>query len=253
MVHPRPKLPRLMTLCALALLAATPPESRAQSPQPPARPAKPTAAPATARPAPVVSAPQKPNAQRPTAPQTPVAGQPGRPGAAALPAPPVPPAEIPQVPPPQTETTPEQQAKGSSTGHPLPRYAALRSDEVNFRVGPGMRYPIEWTYKRKNLPVMIEREFEVWRLVRDPEGTRGWVHVATLTTKRSFMVSGAERTLRRSASEDANPVARLQPGVIGTIRTCKLNAEWCQLQVGDHRGWLKRSEFWGTLPNEAVN
>jgi SH3-like domain-containing protein len=100
---------------------------------------------------------------------------------------------------------------------------------------------------------LIERELDVWRLVRDPEGTRGWVHVATLTTRRSFMVMGAERTLRRSNAEDARPVARLQAGVIGQIRSCKADAAWCQVQVGEHRGWLKRDEFWGTLPNEAVN
>ena len=67
------------------------------------------------------------------------------------------------------------------------------------------------------------------------------------------MVTGSERTLRRNASDDASAVARLQAGVIGQIRTCKANADWCQVQVGECRGWLKRSEFWGTLPGEAVN
>ncbi len=69
---------------------------------------------------------------------------------------------------------------------------ALRADEVNMRTGPGTRYPIEWVYKRRELPMEIEREFEVWRLVRDQEGVKGWVHQATLTGRRTVVVTGAE-------------------------------------------------------------
>lgn len=50
--------------------------------------------------------------------------------------------------------------KGSVTGMPLPRWASLKSDEVNLRKGPGTRYPIEWVYRRHDLPVQIEREYK---------------------------------------------------------------------------------------------
>lgn len=143
--------------------------------------------------------------------------------------------------------------KGSVTQLPIPRFAALKTDEVNMRTGPGQRYPVEWQYKRRDLPVQIEREFDVWRLVRDPEGVKGWVHQATLTGRRSFIVTGENRAIRRSASEDAAIVAWLKPGVVGILRKCEASASWCQVQIGEHRGWLKRSEFWGSLPNEAVN
>ena len=106
------------------------------------------------------------------------------PAAAPAPQPPAPP---PPEPPKPTEA---ETAKGSNTGLPLPRFAALRSDEVNLRAGPGTRYPIEWIYKRRELPVQIQREFEVWRLVQDPDGIKGWVHQATLTGRRSFIVTG---------------------------------------------------------------
>ena len=148
---------------------------------------------------------------------------------------------------------PAEPMKGTATGMLLPRFAALRSDEVNLRTGPGVRYPIDWVYKRRDLPVQIEREFEVWRLVRDQDGVKGWVHQATLTGRRSFVVTGTERALRRQANTDAAAVARLQPGVVGHIRACEGAAEWCQVQVGDYKGWLKRDEFWGILPNEAIN
>ena len=74
------------------------------------------------------------------------------------------------------------------TGMPLPRFAALKTDEVNLRSGPGTRYPIQWVYKRRDLPVQIEREFEQWRLISDQDGERGWVNQATLTGLGSVSV-----------------------------------------------------------------
>jgi SH3-like domain-containing protein len=164
--------------------------------------------------------------------------------AAPAPAPTPAPVEPPQV------AAPEH--RGSATNLPLPRFAALRSDEVNLRAGPGTRYPIEWVYKRRELPVEIQREFEVWRLVQDPDGIKGWVHQATLTGRRSFIVTGGDVTLRREAQDNAAPVAILKLGVVGHIRTCQTNSNWCQVQTGDYRGFLKRSQFWGTSPGELV-
>ena len=60
-----------------------------------------------------------------------------------------------------------QQRKGS--GLPIPRFASLRSDEVNLRAGPGTRYPIQWVYKRRDLPVEIERDFEATRHLVEAE------------------------------------------------------------------------------------
>ena len=154
-------------------------------------------------------------------------------------------------PPRSSRRKPQTDNKGSATNLPLPRFAALRSDEVNLRAGPGTRYPIEWVYKRRELPVEIQREFEVWRLVQDPDGIKGWVHQATLTGRRSFIVTGADATLRRDAQDTAAAVAILKPGVVGHIRACQANSDWCQVQVGDYRGFLKRSQFWGTLPGEV--
>ena len=132
---------------------------------------------------------------------------------------------------------PTEEEKPAGTGLPRPRFASLRSDDVpNLRAGPGFRYPIEWVYKRRNLPMEIEREFEVWRLAQDPDGIRGWVHQATLTGLRTFMVQGADATLRAAPKDDAAPVAILKAGVTGRIRSCEAGSAWCHLQVGDYRG-----------------
>jgi len=169
---------------------------------------------------------------------------------------PAPPVITPAPPPEVTKpdaAEPASPKQGSVTGLALPRFAALKSDDVNLRVGPGTRYPIGWVYKRRDLPVEIEREYEVWRLVSDLDGNRGWVHQATLSGRRTFIVRETARTLRRSPEPGAAPVAVLKPGVIGRIVNCAANAAWCELQVGEYRGYLRREEFWGAFPGEPVN
>ena len=91
-------------------------------------------------------------------------------------------------------------AKGQpAASDKLPRFASLRSGDVNLRVGPGESYPIEWVYKRKDMPVQIIEEFENWRRIQDWQGSKGWVLDRMLTSKREVIVNGAVRPLYRSA------------------------------------------------------
>ncbi len=184
----------------------------------------------------------------------------------AVPPPPAPvPVPVPAPPPPPAKP-PVPANIGSNTGLPLPRFAALRADEVNMRSGPGTRYPILWLYKRRDLPVRIEREFDVWRLVEDFEGVKGWVHQATLVGTRSFVVTasgsteagaqaddhGAGALLRDDPRDDAGIVAILRPGVIGRLRACPAGSGWCRVSTHSYSGWLQRSAIFGLLPNEAI-
>ena len=166
-----------------------------------------------------------------------------------LPVPPIPEPEAA----PETPTAPTaEEKKAPKTKGPIPRFASLRFDDVNMRHGPGPRYPIDWVYKRRDLPVEIEREFDIWRLVRDSEGTRGWVSEGTLSGRRTFIITGAEANLRKDATDTAGVVAILKPGVIGRIRSCEAGSDWCRVQSSEYRGYLKRSQFWGTLPSEVI-
>jgi SH3-like domain-containing protein len=58
--------------------------------------------------------------------------------------------------------------------------------------------------------------------------------------------------LRRDPQDSSATVAILKVGVIGRLRSCPAGSNWCQVQVGDYRGYLQRSQIWGTLPDEAV-
>lgn len=156
--------------------------------------------------------------------------------------------------------------KGRMTGLPLPRFASLRASEVNMRAGPGDRYPILWLYRRRDLPVKIEREFDVWRLVEDADGVRGWMHQATLTGARSFLVTatgvvsigdgeadrGHGTVLRDDPRPEAGVVAVLRPGVVGRLRDCPAASDWCRVTTNGYGGWLRRSAIFGLLPGEAI-
>lgn len=203
-----------------------------------------------AKPPPVVKPQGTTHAQKPHAPPHKPADKPHEPSPPAVAAPVVPAPVV--VAPPTNAAKPADGDKPDDTSKKVPRFAALRSDEVNLRAGPGTRYPIDWLYKRRDLPVEIEREFEGWRLIRDMDGIRGWVHQATLTGRRNFLIKVSEATMRADPKEQAGAVAILKSGVIGRIRACEASAEWCQVQVAGHRGYLKRDQIWGLLPNEAV-
>lgn len=137
-----------------------------------------------------------------------------------------------------------------TTGLPLPRFVTLRSNQVNVRSGPAPRYPIEWVFVRKDMPVEITQEFDTWRRIRDWEGSEGWVHQSMLSGKRSLVVTGETRTLRAEPHPDASPVARAQPGVMGWLLKC--NGPWCQVDLKGYKGWIQRTEFWGAYPDETV-
>lgn len=182
----------------------------------------------------------------------------------------------------------KEPTKGTVTGLPLPRYAALRADEVNIRVGPGERFPILWVYHRRGLPVRIEREFDTWRLVEDESGQKGWVQQAILVNNRDFLVPGDKTAISsedgkdvtfghtksrvvgyvlnqskaramhgvifmyENAQDTAPIVAVLQPGTVGSIKACAAESPWCKVSVHQYTGWVARKDIWGVDNGESV-
>lgn len=145
----------------------------------------------------------------------------------------------------------------AATGLPLPRYVSLHASEVNVRTGPGVRYPVDWVFHRRGLPVEILAEFDTWRKIRDAEGTEGWVHQSLLSGKRMLIVTGSAaekmRILRRKPSVDARAVAEAEENVIGKLLACPKKSDWCQVRLKGFDGWMKRGTFWGVYPDEVIN
>lgn len=137
------------------------------------------------------------------------------------------------------------------TGLPLPRFAVVRAEETNVRTGPGSRYPIDWVFKRKGMPVEIVGEYENWRKIRDWQGAGGWVHQSLLSGKRYVIVTTARAPLRKTPSANAAEVARMEVEVVAQVKSC--SGDWCRVQASGHIGWIERRHVWGVYKGEVVN
>ena len=135
----------------------------------------------------------------------------------------------------------------------LPRFASLRSDEVNMRTGPGERFPISWVYRRMGLPVEILDEFDVWRKVRDSEGTQGWIHKKMLSGKRTALTpKEKEISLYWKHTKSSPTVAILKGALIVEIESCPAGDELCKVQIQGIRGYIDRAYLWGLYAGEVI-
>ena len=134
----------------------------------------------------------------------------------------------------------------------VPRFASLRVGEVNLRSGPGTKYPIQFVYHHKGLPVEILSEYDIWLKVRDWQGSEGWVHERMITPARTIIIKTDTRTIYRDPARDSPALAKLEPGVVARLLECR-NA-WCRIETEKQniKGWLLRTEVWGVYPDEVV-
>lgn len=144
----------------------------------------------------------------------------------------------------------------------VPRFASLKSDEVNVRKGPGKEYAITWVFRRAGLPVEIIRESGNWRQIRDFQGSVGWVFHALLSGRRTMVVlpwdmelqSGSQSAKKipifASASKKSDVVVQVEPGVIGSVWKC--DRTWCNVSVMNYRGWIEQKTLWGVYAPEVI-
>lgn len=126
----------------------------------------------------------------------------------------------------------------------VPYWASLSAPEVNLRVGPGERYPVRWVYRREGLPVKVLRLQQGWRLIEEPDGTRGWVFNQLLSRQRHAIVIGEGLAALRELPDPGSALRwNLEPGVIGRLGDCEAN--WCELDIDGRRGWVARNRIWG--------
>ncbi|MDG2004419.1 MAG: SH3 domain-containing protein [Novosphingobium sp.] len=126
----------------------------------------------------------------------------------------------------------------------VPYWASVRAEVVNMRVGPSTSYRIEWVYKRVFLPVKIIRREEGWRLVEDPDGTKGWMLGRMLSRARSAIVIGeGQADMRKEANVKSALLWRLEPGVVIRLHDCK--SGWCNVELKNYKGFVRRDRLWG--------
>jgi SH3-like domain-containing protein len=143
---------------------------------------------------------------------------------------------------------------GSVSGLPIPRFVSLKSDRINVRSGPNKDHEVRWVYTRAGMPVEITAEFENWRRIRDWEGAEGWVYHSLLSGKRTAVVVPKIKDklvpLYEHPDIEAAEAARLQAGVVGSLKSC--DGTWCQFAGKNFDGWIRQERLWGAYPNEKV-
>ena len=80
-------------------------------------------------------------------------------------------------------------AATNPSGLPLPRFVTVKAKAATVRVGPGYQYDVAWQYQVGGVPVEIIQEFDVWRKIRDVDGSIGWVHQSMLSGTRAGYVT----------------------------------------------------------------
>ena len=132
----------------------------------------------------------------------------------------------------------------------LPRFVSLKQNEVYLRTGPNKKYPIDWVYLNRTMPVEIIAKFHLWRQIRDWENTVGWVHKRLLSNKRRIIVRTGTQPLKKSPNFSSSVIAQVEAKVIGELEKC--GKDWCRIKFGQYRGWMQQSQFWGRYPNEKI-
>jgi SH3-like domain-containing protein len=131
------------------------------------------------------------------------------------------------------------------SGLPVPRYVALKFNEVNARTGPGDDYRLLWVYRAKGLPLQVVEETREWRRVCDPNGKLAWVKGTGVDGRRmALSLLGEPVPLRDKPAASAKVDAYLAPRALAELDRCKDG--WCRLEVRGRGGWAPASAFWGT-------
>jgi SH3-like domain-containing protein len=135
-------------------------------------------------------------------------------------------------------------APAAAQDEEVPYWASIRSGEVNLRVGPAESYRIAWVYHRPQLPMKVVRRNEGWRLVEEPDGTRGWMLARFLSRERTAIVRGeGTADMRETGEAGARLLWRVEPGVVGKLGDC--DSGWCRFDLAGRIGFVPQARLWG--------
>lgn len=139
-------------------------------------------------------------------------------------------------------------------GTEIPRMVSIRSNRVNARSGPGARYPIEWVYLQKNNPVEVIAEFELWRQIKDWQGSQSWVHKSMLSSRRMVkVITPGENNIYAKPDYDSKVIAKVEDEVVGEVKKCPADSKFCLIKFGTVEGWVSRNNFFGIYLEEEIN
>lgn len=154
-------------------------------------------------------------------------------------------------------------AAENPSGLPIPRWVSTRSNPINVRLGPGTKYGIGWVYLKSGMPVEIIQEFDIWRKIRDVDGSEGWLQQNLLQGKRAAIVKPADGqnvALHSSADDKSGIRAWLAPKFRVDLKEC--DGTWCKATATirpksggsqSYEGYIRQDTLWGVYPGESFD
>jgi SH3-like domain-containing protein len=131
---------------------------------------------------------------------------------------------------------------------PLPRFVSLRSDEVNLRTGPGIRYPIKWTIVKEGLPVEVIAEYEDWRKIRDISQDEGWAHKSMLSGTRTALVKANKKNIFLENNDKLKVIAVANKGTLLKVNNC--DGFFCEVETKGVNGFIHQDVLYGIYEGE---
>ena len=127
-----------------------------------------------------------------------------------------------------------------------PKYASIKKEKAYSRHNASFDAPLEWIYQKKNLPILIIRERDNWREIRDIDGAQTWMHVSMISNKKTF-INNTEQNLLKYKDNNNIVNAIVKKGVVGKIINC--DEMFCKVKIKSYRGWIEKKNLWGIKKN----
>ena len=122
-----------------------------------------------------------------------------------------------------------------------PKYASIKKEKAYSRHNASFDAPLEWIYQKKNLPILIIRERDNWREIRDIDGDISWMHVSMISNKRTFINREDQNLLKYKNNNIVNAIVK--KGVVGKIINC--DEVFCKVKIKKYKGWVEKKYLWG--------
>tara|TARA_B100001013_G_scaffold137093_1_gene80676 strand:- start:10 stop:465 length:456 start_codon:yes stop_codon:yes gene_type:complete len=126
-----------------------------------------------------------------------------------------------------------------------PKYASIKKEKAYSRHNASFDAPLEWIYQKKNLPILIIRERDNWREIRDIDGDISWMHVSMISNKRTFINREDQSLLKYKNNNIVNAIVK--KGVVGKIINC--DEIFCKVKIKNYKGWVEKKYLWGIKKN----
>jgi SH3-like domain-containing protein len=142
-------------------------------------------------------------------------------------------------------------AAAQPAGGEVLRYVSQRTAKAYMREGPSYAHRVLWQYQHRGYPFAVIAQFDVWRRVRAPDGTVGWMSHAMLSDQRTVLVTGKGQVKLFEEPEGGKVVALANSGATARLRACTRDA--CRVQGEGVDGWIAKNRIWGVGPNEVFD